>query len=131
MYPPRLCPAFLLFLPHTSSSRAQLVDGITYLFVKKNGLFFVLTTKFNVSPSFSVELLERMTRVFKDYCGVLTEESIRKNFILLYELLDEMIVRRVAGGAHAHAAFAVAVVVDPHVLLHRTTASHKEQRRST
>jgi AP-4 complex subunit mu-1 len=28
--------------------------------------------------------------VFKDYCGVLTEESIRKNFILIYELLDEM-----------------------------------------
>ena len=28
--------------------------------------------------------------MFKDYCGVLTEESIRKNFILIYELLDEM-----------------------------------------
>jgi Adaptor complexes medium subunit family. len=29
--------------------------------------------------------------VFKDYCGTLSEEAIRKNFILLYELLDEMI----------------------------------------
>ena len=29
-------------------------------------------------------------KVFKDYCGVLTEESIRKNFILIYELVDEM-----------------------------------------
>jgi AP-4 complex subunit mu-1 len=38
-----------------------------------------------------LELLERIAKVFKDYCGVLTEESIRKNFILLYELLDEMI----------------------------------------
>jgi AP-4 complex subunit mu-1 len=28
--------------------------------------------------------------VFKDYCGTLSEEAIRKNFILLYELLDEM-----------------------------------------
>lgn len=28
----------------------------------------------------------------KDYCGVLNEESIRKNFILIYELLDEVIV---------------------------------------
>lgn len=28
--------------------------------------------------------------MFKDYCGTLSEEAIRKNFILLYELLDEM-----------------------------------------
>ena len=28
--------------------------------------------------------------MFKDYCGVLSEEAVRKNFILLYELLDEM-----------------------------------------
>jgi len=27
----------------------------------------------------------------KDYCGVLTEESIRLNFVLVYELLDEVI----------------------------------------
>jgi len=67
------------------------VDGINYLFIKKSNLFFVATTKFNVSPSFTLELLERLARVFKDYCGVLTEESIRKNFILIYELLDEML----------------------------------------
>lgn len=66
-------------------------DGVTFLYIKKNGLYFVFTTKFNVSPSFSVELLDRLSKVFKDYCGVLNEESIRKNFILLYELLDEMI----------------------------------------
>lgn len=47
--------------------------------------------RFNVSPSGSLELLNRLAKVFKDYCGVLTEESIRKNFILIYELLDEMI----------------------------------------
>lgn len=27
----------------------------------------------------------------QDYCGLLSEESIRKNFILIYELLDEML----------------------------------------
>ena len=29
--------------------------------------------------------------MFKDYCGILTEESIRANFILIYELLDEIL----------------------------------------
>jgi len=38
-----------------------------------------------------VELLNKMAKVFKDYCGVLNEESIRKNFILIYEIVDEMI----------------------------------------
>ena len=68
-----------------------LYEGITYLYIKTNGLYFVGTTRSNVSGSMMMELLNRLTRVFKDYCGVLTEESIRKNFILLYELLDEML----------------------------------------
>lgn len=41
----------------------------------------------------TMELLNRIVRVFKDYCGVLTEEAMRKNFILVYELLDEIMVR--------------------------------------
>lgn len=54
-------------------------------------------SQFNVSPAMTLELIERLTKVFKDYCGVLTEESMKKNFILIYELLDEVIVRSVRG----------------------------------
>jgi hypothetical protein len=57
-----------------------------------NILVHVVLLQFNVSPSFTLELLDRFAKVFKDYCGVLTEEGIRKNFILIYELLDEMVV---------------------------------------
>lgn len=67
------------------------LDGVSYIFIKKNGLYFVATTSYNVSPSYVVELLTKMAKVFKDFCGVLNEESIRKNFVLVYELLDEMI----------------------------------------
>eukprot|EP00599_Poterioochromonas_sp_BG-1_P015690 CAMPEP_0173164282 /NCGR_PEP_ID=MMETSP1105-20130129/20474_1 /TAXON_ID=2985 /ORGANISM="Ochromonas sp., Strain BG-1" /LENGTH=355 /DNA_ID=CAMNT_0014084601 /DNA_START=41 /DNA_END=1105 /DNA_ORIENTATION=+ len=67
------------------------VDGITFVYIRRSGLLIVCTTRFNVSPSSTVELLNRMAKVFKDYCGVLNEEAIRKNFILIYELLDEMI----------------------------------------
>ena len=38
-----------------------------------------------------IELLNRISKVIKDYCGVLSEEAIRKNFILVYELLDEIL----------------------------------------
>ncbi len=29
--------------------------------------------------------------LLQDYCGLLSEEAVRKNFVLLYELLDEVI----------------------------------------
>lgn len=67
------------------------LDGINYIYIKRYGLYFVATTYYNVAPSFIVEVLQRTTKVFKDFCGVLNEEAIRKNFALLYEVLDEMI----------------------------------------
>ncbi|KAM5575431.1 AP-4 complex subunit mu [Rosa sericea] len=67
------------------------VDGVNYFHVKVVGLLFVATTRANVSPSIVLELLQRIARVIKDYVGVLNEDSIRKNFVLVYELLDEVI----------------------------------------
>ncbi|GMY06975.1 AP-4 complex subunit mu isoform X1 [Fagus crenata] len=67
------------------------VDGVNYFHVKVVGLLFVATTRVNVSPSLVLELLQRIARVVKDYLGILNEESLRKNFVLVYELLDEVI----------------------------------------
>ncbi|XP_058221277.1 AP-4 complex subunit mu [Rhododendron vialii] len=67
------------------------VDGVNYFHVKVVGLLFVATTRTNVSPSLVLELLQRIARVVKDYLGVLNEDSIRKNFVLVYELLDEVV----------------------------------------
>ncbi|XP_054788925.1 AP-4 complex subunit mu-like [Prosopis cineraria] len=67
------------------------VDGVNYFHVKVAGLLFVATTRINISPSFVLELLQRIARVIKDYLGVLSEDSLRKNFVLVYELLDEVI----------------------------------------
>ncbi|KAJ0975982.1 hypothetical protein J5N97_017947 [Dioscorea zingiberensis] len=67
------------------------VDGVNYIHVKVAGLLFVATTRVNISPSLVIELLQRIARVIKDYLGVLNEDSLRKNFVLVYELLDEAI----------------------------------------
>jgi AP-4 complex subunit mu-1 len=67
------------------------VEGVNFMHVKRNGLFFVGTTTQNISPSYVFDIILNLIRVIKDYCGVLSEESIRKNFILVYELIDEMI----------------------------------------
>jgi hypothetical protein len=77
------------------------------------GLLLCATSRDNLPPALVLELLGRVGRVIKarsqpraalapfaaharaaaaqDYCGVLTEDSLRKNFILVYELLDEML----------------------------------------
>lgn len=67
------------------------VEGVNFIYSKKNDLYFCLTTLDNPSPSYFLEIIERLMKVIKDHCGILSEESIRKNFVLIYEIIDEMI----------------------------------------
>ena len=67
------------------------VEGVNFIFCKKNDLYFCLTTLDNPSPSYFLEILDKLMKVIKDHCGILSEESIRKNFVLVYEIIDEMI----------------------------------------
>ena len=67
------------------------MDGVNYFFTKKFGIYFVATSKTNVAPSTILDIIYRMMKIFRDYCGVLNEESIRKNFVLIYEIIDEVI----------------------------------------
>ncbi len=67
------------------------IEGINYIYVRKFDLYFVMTSKDNFSPSYFTERLDRLMIIIKDHCGLISEESIRKNFILIYEIIDEMI----------------------------------------
>ena len=44
----------------------------------------------NMSPALGVEILNRILKIIKDYCGMLTEEAVRKNFALIYELVGPL-----------------------------------------
>ncbi|EDO33069.1 predicted protein, partial [Nematostella vectensis] len=67
------------------------VEGLNFIFIKRNGLFFVCTSKFNLSSAFAVEVLSRVCNLCKDYCGIINEEAIKCNLPLIYELLDEVL----------------------------------------
>ncbi|GBE60789.1 clathrin coat assembly protein [Babesia ovata] len=67
------------------------ISDVLYYHVKRYGLYFVATTSFAVPPSFVFELINRIIATFKDFCGVLSEESLRRNFVLAYEVLDEVL----------------------------------------
>ena len=47
-------------------------------------------TKTNSNVMVIVNFLYKIVQVFEDYFGELDQESIRDNFVLIYELLDEM-----------------------------------------
>ncbi|CDR94027.1 hypothetical protein, conserved [Babesia bigemina] len=67
------------------------LSDVLYYHVKRYGLYFVATTSFAVPPSFVFELINRIIAAFKDFCGTLSEESMRRNFVLAYEVLDEIL----------------------------------------
>uniref|UniRef100_A0A673LDE6 Arrestin red cell-like n=1 Tax=Sinocyclocheilus rhinocerous TaxID=307959 RepID=A0A673LDE6_9TELE len=62
-----------------------------FIHVRQGGLYWVASTKTNPSPFTIIEFLNRLAALTKDYCGSLSEKSVRMNFALIYELLDEMV----------------------------------------
>lgn len=65
-------------------------DGIIFGYLKRASLYLVFTTRFNMAPSLLMDMLIRVSSVIKDLCGTMNEDAVRKNFIMIYEILDEM-----------------------------------------
>jgi len=71
--------------------RPVVVDnGIIYVYVKYNNLYLLSVTKRNANAAVMLLFLYRLVHVFENYFKELEEESIRDNFVIIYELLDEM-----------------------------------------
>lgn len=47
-----------------------------------------------IIPSLALELLGQIVGRIHDFCGTLEEDNLRSNFVLIYELIDEIIVSR-------------------------------------
>lgn len=60
------------------------------LFVRRNGVFLLTYSAFNISPSFALEFLHSLGSTLADFLGSLTEGALRRNQNLVYEILDEV-----------------------------------------
>jgi len=67
-----------------------LEHGTTYVYIKCNNLYVMAVTQRNSNAAMILLFLYRLTEVLKDYFRELEEESIRDNFVITYELMDEM-----------------------------------------
>ncbi|XP_051146665.1 AP-3 complex subunit mu [Andrographis paniculata] len=63
-----------------------------YLFqVVREGITFLACTQVEMPPLMAIEFLCRVADVLTDYLDGLNEDLIKDNFVIVYELLDEMI----------------------------------------
>ncbi|XP_027563003.1 AP-1 complex subunit mu-2-like, partial [Neopelma chrysocephalum] len=63
---------------------------VHFLWIKHANLYLVATTKKNGNASLVYSFLYKVVEVFCEYFKELEEESIRDNFVIVYELLDEL-----------------------------------------
>ena len=59
--------------------------------VLRSNIHFVSVCMTKVQPLFVVEFLHRVADTFDDYFSNVTETTIKDNYVVVYELLDEML----------------------------------------
>ncbi|XP_030852110.1 AP-1 complex subunit mu-1 isoform X2 [Strongylocentrotus purpuratus] len=65
--------------------------GVNYMYIKHNNLYIVTISKKNANVALVFTILHKIVEVFIEYFKEMEEESIRDNFVIIYELLDELI----------------------------------------
>jgi AP-2 complex subunit mu-1 len=62
----------------------------TFIIIKRANIWVAAVTKQNVNASMVFEFLLKVTDCMQSYFGKVSEENIKNNFVLIYELLDGM-----------------------------------------
>merc|ERR1712226_1624297 len=65
-------------------------DGVTFVYIKYQNLYLMAVTKRNANITAMFSFLYKFVQTLKDYFKELEEESIRDNFVITYELMDEL-----------------------------------------
>lgn len=76
----------------TRGKPVQNINGCHFIHTTQGDICLVAATKDNINVVLVLKMLYKMIDIFKAYFGgVFDENQIRKNFVLIYELLDEII----------------------------------------
>lgn len=59
--------------------------------IQRGGVSLVAACKHETQPLFVIEFLHRVVDTFDDYFSECTETIIKENYVVVYELLDEML----------------------------------------
>ncbi|GAA5943517.1 hypothetical protein JCM1841_005426 [Sporobolomyces salmonicolor] len=67
------------------------LSNTTFFHVRHGGLWLVAVCKHNANAALVFEFTYRFINLGRSYFGKLDEESVKNNFVLIYELLDEIL----------------------------------------
>jgi AP-2 complex subunit mu-1 len=68
------------------------IEGSTFLYIRHKDMYFVAVTRQNVNAASAFHFLYALVDIFKGYFDEdFDEDSLRDNFTLVYELLDEVL----------------------------------------
>lgn len=65
-------------------------DSTHFSWLKHNNIYIIALSKRNTNISLVFSFLHKIIEIFVDYFGTVEEETIRDNFVLIYEILDEI-----------------------------------------
>ncbi|KAG7263737.1 hypothetical protein CRUP_016234 [Coryphaenoides rupestris] len=71
--------------------RSPTSRATSFFHVKRSNVWLAAVTKQNVNAAMVFEFLYKMCDVMAAYFGKISEENIKNNFVLIYELLDEIL----------------------------------------
>lgn len=63
----------------------------SFFHIKRANIWIAAATKQNVNAAMVFEFLTKIIEVMQSYFGKVSEENIKNNFVLIYELLDEVL----------------------------------------
>ena len=64
------------------------IAGTSFFHIKRGNVWIAGVTKQNVNAALVFEFLYKTVEVMVNYFGKVTEENVKNNFVLIYELLD-------------------------------------------
>ena len=72
-------------------SPVKVVGETVFMYIKHGNMFVVAVTSGNAQAAMTFQFLHAVVKVLTAYFGAFDEDSIRNNFVLIYELLDEVL----------------------------------------
>lgn len=66
------------------------LNGVSYLHTREGEISVLATTKSNSNAAMILNFLYALIKIFKSYFDEFSEKKIKENFVLIYELLDEI-----------------------------------------
>ncbi|WKX98345.1 hypothetical protein Q1695_013771 [Nippostrongylus brasiliensis] len=72
-------------------SPVVLIGRTSFLYRRCGTVWMAAATRLDSNAAAIFEVLHRLATTMTEYFGKITEDSIRSNFVLIYELLDELI----------------------------------------